>query len=184
MINSEKIYLRSMELADVKIKVKWVNSEEVRMTLAFSDYPVSELATEAWLRKAATDDRRKDFIICLQENSVPIGFCGIKNIDLLNQKAETYLAIGDTNFWSKGFGYETKKALLEYSFNHLNLNKVYSYHQADNEAMIKINMKLGGQKDGVLREDMRINGEMKDMVIISVLKRDYQNVSISSPNLL
>lgn len=162
-----------MELADVKIKVKWVNSQEVRTTLGFSDYPVSELATEAWLRKAATDNRRKDFIICLQENNEPIGFCGIKNIDHLNQKAETYLAIGDTRYWGKGIGFETKKALLEYSFNHLNLNKVYSYHQADNKAMIKINMKLGAKKDGILREDMRINGEMKDMIILSVLKKDY-----------
>ena len=181
MINSENIYLRPMELADVKIKVKWINSEEVRMTLGFSDYPVSELATEAWLRKAAIDDRRKDFIICLQTTNEPIGFCGIKNIDLLNQKAETYLAIGDFNYWGKGLGFETKKALLDYCFKHLNLNKVYSYHQADNAAMIKINMKLGAQKDGVLREDWKINGEMKDMVIISVLRNDYLLPEVGLP---
>ena len=167
-----------MELTDVKIKVRWVNNELVRKTLAFSDYPVSELATETWLRKAATDDKRKDFIICLKKNDEPIGFCGIKNIDLFNQKAESYLAIGDVNYWGKGLGYETKKALLNYSFDHLNLNKVYSYHQADNEAMIKINMKLGAHNDGLLREDMRINGEMKDMVIISVLKQDYRNLQM------
>lgn len=168
-----------MELADVKIKVRWVNSELVSKTLGFADYPVSELATEAWLRKVASDDKRKDFIICLKENDEPIGFCGIKNIDLINQKAESYLAIGDVKYWGKGLGYETKKALLDYSFDHLNLNKVYSYHQADNMAMIKINLKLGAQKEGVLREDMRINGEMKDMVIISVLKQDYRNLQMS-----
>jgi RimJ/RimL family protein N-acetyltransferase len=173
MIHSKNVFLRPMELTDVKIKVKWVNNDEVRRTLGFPDFPVSELATEAWLRKAAVDNSRKDFIICLQENNEPIGFCGIKNIDLFNQKAESYLAIGEMNYRGKGLGFETKKALLDYSFNHLNLNKVYSYHQADNEAMIKINMSLGAQKDGLLREDLRIDGTMRDMVIISILKKDY-----------
>lgn len=179
MINGTTIYLRPMEISDVKFKVNWVNSEEVRKTLAFIDYPVSQLATEAWLRKIATDDKRKDFMICLRETNEPIGFCGIKNIDLINQKAESYLAIGDHNYWGKGLGYETKKVLLDYSFDHLNLNKVYSYHQADNAAMIKINLKLGARQEGLLREDMRVNGEMKDMVIISVLQKDYRELQKS-----
>lgn len=174
MIQAKTIYLRSMELSDVKIKVSWANNEQIRKTLGFADYPVSELATEAWLRKSATDSSRKDFMICLKHNNEPIGFCGIKNIDLINQKAESYLAIGNAEFWGKGIGFETKKALLDYSFMHLNLNKIYSYHQSDNEAMIKINMKLGAQREGLLRQDMRINGQWKDMVIISVLKAEYQ----------
>jgi RimJ/RimL family protein N-acetyltransferase len=179
MIHSTNIYLRPMEITDVKKKVNWVNSAEVRKTLAFIDFPVSQLATEAWLRKIATDGSRKDFMICLKNDDTPIGFCGIKNIDLINQKAESYLAIGDHNYWGKGFGYETKKVLLDYSFDHLNLNKVYSYHQADNVAMIKINLKLGAKQEGILREDMRVSGEMKDMVIISVLKKEYRELQQS-----
>ncbi|WP_026897144.1 GNAT family N-acetyltransferase [Daejeonella oryzae] len=173
MINSKNIYLRPMEIADVRIKVKWLNDEQVRKTLGFSDYPVSLLATEAWLKKVAGDSKRKDFMLCLQENDEPIGFCGIKNIDLVNLKAESYLGIGNIDYWGKGIGLETKKVLLDYSFNFLNLNKVYSYHQADNEAMIKINLKLGAQREGLLREEIRLEGEMKDMVLMSVLRKDY-----------
>ena len=175
MINAKNVYLRPMELADVTTKAQWVNNEQIRKTLGFSDYPVSELATEAWLRKAALDRSRKDFIICMHESQEPIGFCGIKNIDLINQKAESYLAIGNTNYWGKGLGYETKKALLDYGFYHLNLNKIYSFHQSENQAMIKINLKLGAQKEGLLRQDLRIGNEMKDMVIISILKEDYSH---------
>lgn len=176
MINAKNVYLRPMELADVKIKVKWANDEQVRKTLGFSDFPVSELATEAWLRKSAGNAGRKDFIICLKENDERIGFCGIKNIDLVNLKAESYLAIGEVSQWGKGFGLETKQALLEYSFDHLHLNKVYSFHREDSKAMIKINLKLGAQQEGKLREEMRYNGVMTDMVVISVLKADFKKL--------
>jgi len=176
MINAKNLYLRPMELADVTIKVQWVNNEQIRKTLGFRDYPVSELATEAWIKKAALDSSRKDFIICMYGTHEPIGFCGLKNIDLINQKAESYLAIGNTDYWGKGLGYETKKALLDYSFYHLNLNKIYSFHQAENQAMIKINLKLGAQQEGLLRQDLRVGNEMKDMVIISILKKDYSHL--------
>lgn len=162
-----------MEIPDVKIKVKWLNNEHVRKTLGFTDFPVSELGTESWLIKSDKDSTRKDFMVCLQETHEPIGFCGIKNIDLINLKAESYLGIGNIDYWGKGFGLETKKTLLDYSFNHLNLNKVYSLHQFDNEAMIRINIKLGGQKDGLLREDVKVNGVLVDTVLMSVLKKDY-----------
>ncbi len=162
-----------MELSDVQIKVKWVNDEKIRKTLAFADYPVSELATEAWLRKSANDMSRKDFIVCLAADHTRIGFCGIKNIDLTNLKAETYMCIGDVNFWGKGFGLEIKKTLLEYSFTHLNLNKIYSYHQANNDAMIRINLKLRGHNEGLLREEVRQNGVLIDMVRIGILKKEY-----------
>ena len=174
MIYSTNIYLRSMELSDVKIKVKWLNDNQVRSTLGFFDYPVSELATEAWLKRVINDDKRKDFIICLKENNEPIGFCGVKNIDLKNLKAESFMGIGDTNSWGKGYGFETKKMLMDYAFTYLNLNKIYSFHEANNEASIRINNKLGAHKDGLLREEIRgANGLMKDLLIMSILKKDY-----------
>ena len=39
--------------------------------------------------------------------------------------------------------------------------------------MIRINMKLGGKLEGTLREDVWHNGKFQDMVIISILKNEY-----------
>lgn len=178
MIVGENIYLRPMEMGDVQNKVNWINDPNVSDS-GFLDYPVSVLSTENWLKKASMDSTRKDFIICFKSNDNPIGYAGLKNIDFRNSKAESYLGIGAKEYWGKGIGYDVKKALLLYSFNHLMLNKVYSYHLADNLPMIKINVKLGGKQDGLLRDEVIINGTLKDMVLISVLKND---LTISNQN--
>ena len=172
MIEGLHTYLRPMEIEDVAHKVKWVNDKDVMKTLIFFDYPASKISTEQWLRKAASDNTRKDFIVCLKSDDKPIGFAGLKNIDLVNQKTESYLGIGDKEYWGKGYGYDVKKTLLNYCFDHLRLNKVYSYHLADNLPMVKINLKLGGKQEALLREDVFYNGLFKDRVLISILKNE------------
>jgi len=172
MIEGEKIYLRPMEISDVPYKVKWVNDSDVRRTLIIFDYPISPVATEQWLRKVALDTSRKDFIVCLKSDHTPIGFAGLKSIDRTNLKAESYMGIGAKEHWGKGYGYDIKKTILIYSFDYLHLNKIYSHHLADNMPMININMKLGGKQEGTLRQDVFVNGGLKDRVLISVLRNE------------
>jgi RimJ/RimL family protein N-acetyltransferase len=169
MIESGNIYLRPMEIEDVPYKVRWINDPDVRRTLNF-DYPISKVATEQWLRKVATDSSRKDFIACLKSNNIPIGYGGFLHIDYKNLKAESYMGIGAKEYWGSGNGYQLKKALLVYAFDHLRLNRVYSYHLTDNKPMIKINLKLGGKEEGIVREDVYSNGALRDRILLSVLK--------------
>lgn len=171
MIEGTYIYLRPMEIHDVPYKVKWINDSDVRRTLNF-DFPISKIATEQWLRKVAMDPSRKDFIVCLKSNHAPIGYGGLLNIDYRNLKAESYMGIGETGDWGKGYGLDIKRTLLTYSFNILRLNKVYSYHLTANTPMIKINMKLGGKQEGIVRDDVFSGGELKERVLISVLKSE------------
>lgn len=172
MIEGSNIYLRLMEIEDVPFKVKWVNDDDVRQTLNF-DYPISKIATESWLRKVATDQYRKDFIACLKSDHTPVGYAGLLSIDIKHYKAESYMGIGATEHWGKGLGYDLKKTLLLYAFDCLHLNKIYSYHLVNNKPMININLKLGGQQEGVQREDVMHNGSFKDRVLMSVLKSEF-----------
>lgn len=175
MIEGDLIYLRPMELEDVKYKVHWVNDNEVRKTLIYSDYPASIIGTEQWLKRVAADASRKNFMVCLKSDHTPIGFAGIKSIDRENQKCESFLGIGVKAYWGKGLGLDIKKAILQYCFSELRLNKVYSMHLVDNHAMIKINLKLGGKEEGILRDNIWHNGQFHDMVVISVLKNEFLN---------
>lgn len=179
MIEGERVYLRMMEMEDVPYKVHWVNDPEVRKSLLFPNFPVSKAATQNWLAKAALDPSRKDLMICLKSDDSAIGFAGLKGIDIKNWKAESYLCIGVKEYWGKGLGYEVKKLILDYGFNELGLNKIYSYHLADNAAMIRINLKLGGMREGVMREDVFSGGVFLDRVIVSVLKKDFYQTKYS-----
>ncbi|NLZ51823.1 MAG: GNAT family N-acetyltransferase [Thermoanaerobacteraceae bacterium] len=172
MAYEDRVYLRLMEEKDIPYKVKWVNDPIVRRTLNF-DYPISEIGTKQWLHKVAMDSSRKDFIVCLKENDKPIGYGGFINIDFRNSKAESYMGIGEKEFWGNGYAKEIRRLLLEYSFEELGLNKIYSYVWTQNEKMVKLNEKMGFKIEGKLVQDIFSHGEYRDRYVMSILRKDY-----------
>jgi|SRR5699024_3519255 len=172
MIEGSKTYIRLMEEEDVPHKVEWFNDEEVRETLNV-DFPISIVGTKKWLQNVSLNSTRRDFIICSSSDSIPIGYCGLVNIDIKNLKAESYFGIGNKDYWGKGYASEGRKLLLDYAFDELNLNKVYSYVWSENEKMIHINKKVGFQVEGKLRDDVFHQGRYRDKLIMGLLRRDY-----------
>lgn len=167
-----RIYLRAMEEKDIPYKVKWINDNEVRKTLNF-DYPISELSTKQWLYKITSDNKRKEFIICLLENDEPIGYTGLININYKDLKAEMYMGIGERKYWGKGYAKETRTILLEYAFMELGLNKIYTYNWINNEKIIGLNKKLGFKIEGTLKDDIFSHGEFRDRVIMGILRDEF-----------
>lgn len=172
MLKSDRLYLRLMEEKDVPYKVKWINDPDVNATLNF-DYPISEVGTRHWLNSVATNSNRKDFIVCLIEDDRPIGYGGLLDIDIKNSKAESYMGIGETDCWGKGYAREIRAIILRYAFMQLGLNKVYSYVWKENKKMIKVNESAGFKIEGVLREDVYSHGEYRNRVVMSILKKEY-----------
>jgi RimJ/RimL family protein N-acetyltransferase len=174
MVTGERVYLRLMEEKDIPYKVRWVNDPDVRRTLILS-YPISEIGTKQWLHSIASDKTRRDFIVCLLENDFPIGFCGFVNIDTKNSKAEMYMAVGHKEYWGKGFAADISKVLMEYGFEELGMNRIYSYVWSENERMINLNKKFGYVTEGLLREDIFSHGEFRSSYMMSILKDEYLN---------
>lgn len=172
MLFGERLYLRLMEESDIPNKVKWINDPEVRRTLNFN-YPVSEIATKQWLNKVALDSSRRDFIVCLKENDTPMGYAGLLSIDVKNSKAESYMGIGEKDYWGKGYAKEVRKVLLEYAFKELGLNKIYSYVWTENEKMINLNKSIGFKIEGNLEQDIFSHGEYRNRIIMGILRDNY-----------
>lgn len=172
MLTGDRVYLRPMEERDIPYKVRWVNDQDIRKTLS-SDYPISEEGTRQWLRNIALDRTRKEFIVCLNEKDFPIGYGGFVNIDVKNSKAETYMVVGHKEYWGKGFAAEIRKLLLEYAFEELGLNRIYSYVWDRNEKMINLNKKFGFETEGLLRDMVFVRGEYRSLYVMSLLRKDY-----------
>lgn len=175
MLFGNRIYLRLMEEKDIPYKVRWINDPQVRETLNF-DYPISEIGTKQWLLKTVLDTNRKDFIVCLKENDVPIGYAGFLNIDLKNRKAEIYLGIGEKKHWGKGMAQEITSVQLKYSLKELGLKKIYAFTWTGNEKMIHVYKKLGFKIEGTLRQDVFSHGEHRDRVIMGILRDEYKRI--------
>jgi RimJ/RimL family protein N-acetyltransferase len=124
------------------------------------------------------DSTRRDFMVFLIENDLPIGYGGFINIDYKNSKAETYMTVGHKDYWGKGYAGDIRRTLLEYAFKELGLNRVYSYVWSENDKMINLNKKFGFNVDALLRDDIFAHGGFRSTYLMSMLKRDYQEREI------
>lgn len=114
------------------------------------------------------------FGIYHNQTSKLIGDLGISCIDTKNKHAEIGLSIGDKNYWGKGYGTEAVKAVCEFCFSKLNLNKVYLDVWEENERAIKCYLKCGFKVDGVLRDHVWKYDKFHNKLVMSILKSEWE----------
>jgi ribosomal-protein-alanine N-acetyltransferase len=69
---------------------------------------------------------------------------------------------------------EALKAMLDFGFKEMQLNRVEALIGPLNVPSTKLVQSLGFVQEGVLREHYCKNGELQDSVMFSLLKREYQ----------
>jgi RimJ/RimL family protein N-acetyltransferase len=79
----------------------------------------------------------------------------------------------DTPAWGQGFATEAAHALLQWSFNSLDLNRVQAETDTRNTASNRVLEKLGFIHEGTLRQDCIVDGEISDSRVYGLLRRDW-----------
>src|SRR5699024_516026 len=124
---------------------------------------------EIWFNKAMKEKNGYHWIV--ENQGKGMGLASITNIDRVNSRCSTgfYLYKPEPR---RGIGTFVKYKLLHISFNDLNMVKVYSEHFAFNEPIINLNNKLGLKQEGYFRKHAIKNGELKDVIYMSILKSE------------
>lgn len=76
----------------------------------------------------------------------------------------------------KGYGTETTKALMNYAFNILKINRFWLDVFTYNTTGIHIYEKLGLQRDGIVREGYKDGDTYKSYYLYSILKDEYEKM--------
>lgn len=172
-LESEKVYLRPFDIKkDLELFQFGKNNSNVRNTL-FLSRPMTEGSTIEEINLWQSSKENALFTICEQNSNEPIGEAGLFRIDYVSRAAIFYITIYDPNFWSKGYGTETTKLVLKYSFDILNLNRVQLHVAANNLSGIKTYEKCGFKIEGTLREAMYHNDEYVDFFVMGILRKEY-----------
>ena len=103
-----------------------------------------------------------------------MGCCGLHHLEKKNKKA----AIGywlDFEHQGKGIMTLSVKALINYSFQNLNLNRLEIQASTKNPKSFAIAERLGFTKEGVLRETELVDGHLLDYVVYGLLKREWKD---------
>lgn len=171
MLKGENIELKLIEEEDIKKRVEWLNAEEGFDTLIL-EWPLTIAKTKEWFDRQLLDKSKKNFII--KKENLKIGICGLNNIDYKNKKAELYILIGEKKERGKGYSKEGLQLLLAYGFHILNLNKIYLYVFEDNIRAQNLYKTLNFKKEGLLREEYLKKNKYKNLLIMSILKKEFE----------
>jgi RimJ/RimL family protein N-acetyltransferase len=78
--------------------------------------------------------------------------------------------------WGHGYATETARAVLQWGFDTLPLNRVQAETDTRNVASARVLEKLGFVREGTLREDCVVNGDVSDSWVYGLLRREWQPV--------
>ena len=76
--------------------------------------------------------------------------------------------------WGHGYATEAAGALLRWAFETMDLNRVQAEVDTRNAASARVLEKLGFVREGTLREDCIVNGEVSDSWVYGLLRREWQ----------
>jgi RimJ/RimL family protein N-acetyltransferase len=175
MIKGKLVGLTAVEKEDLKSLKDWRNNTEFRKH--FREYRELNMAMqEKWFeQKVVNDSTTMMFSIKRLSDNELIGCCGFVYINWVHKHADLSLYIGwkDAYIDDKGYAKEACDLLLNYGFNELGLNKVWTEIYEFDTKKKKLYDKFGFHQDGLLRENYFYDGKWWNSRILSILAKDY-----------
>ena len=174
IIRGERVFLRASERSDLPTFVRWFNDADVLRNLAMRT-PMSLAAEEQWFDRmlAAQGTDRHHFVICLLDGGKPIGTVGLEEVDLANGTAEFGIAIGEKSEWGKGYGTDATRAICDFGFGELRLERIGLMVYADNKRGRRTYEKAGFTLEATLRRAHFARGEHHDVHVMSLLRDEW-----------
>ena len=170
-IVGDKVYLSPMNSDDYLKYTEWLNDYEIAKGVNQYVNMVTITGEKEWLEKGV-NEKYNFAIVCMKDDEL-LGNISLMNVSFIDKTAELGIFIGNRNYHSNGYGSEAIMLLLNYAFNHINLNnimlKVYSF----NTGAIKAYEKCGFKTFGVWKNSHYFNGEYVDEIFMNVLKDDF-----------
>jgi|SRR4051812_23383983 ribosomal-protein-alanine N-acetyltransferase len=102
-----------------------------------------------------------------------VGWCSLTRWNPDYRSASITYCLDDAA-WGNGYATEAARALLQWAFDTLDLNRVQAEADTRNTASARVLEKLGFVREGTLREDCIVNGEVSDSWVFGLIRRDWR----------
>lgn len=178
-LTTDRLILTAHTASDTEKMNRWENDTEL---LYLSDHqpdgrqPEGLEATRSNIERAmraAADAAIIRYAIRKRERDEFIGYGIIAHIDRHNRQCRLSVVIGEKQEWGKGLASEVLRAVIDYCFTTLGMNRIGAEIYAVNERSIRLFEHLGFKREGTIRESVLKNGVFVDEYIYGLLRREW-----------
>ena len=108
-------------------------------------------------------------------NNELVGGIGFNNVDNFNKNVEIGYWLRNT-FQGKGIVTKCCQKLIAFGFNEMNFNRIVIRCATENLKSQGIPKRLGFTKEGIARECASLNDKFVDLIVYSMLKKEWENI--------
>ncbi len=159
------------------------NRKFLRQWLPFVDLTHDIVDTEKFVNTVlSTNNPKPDVVFEIRHQHEFCGLIAFKEIDNFNHKTEMgYWMIESKQ--GKGIMLRSCRALIEYAFNKLDINRIQVKCAVQNEKSMQIPKRLGFEYEGIEKQGELLNGKYTDLIVFSLLKTNHKpfNHSTNKP---
>ena len=150
------------------------NDQYLRITDNDPARPLSAEAHAAWETPFLQSPTSFIFRIRTLADDALIGVVALGDVQWMHQCAMLGIAIGDPDYWGKGYGSDAIDLMLRYAFLELNLYRVWLTTIAYNERARRAFEKAGFRPEGAWREMIHRDGQRFDVLHYGLLRHEWE----------
>lgn len=174
-LETNRLILRRYERKDAAAMYKhWASDEEVTKYLtwpAHSSQEVSQKVIDDWINNYSSEHYYHWTIVLKENGDHPIGDISVVSMNEDISMMHIGYCIGRA-FWHKGITSEALKAVMDFLFDTVGVNRVESRHDPRNPNSGGVMKKCGMKYEGTLRSSDRNNQGICDASYYALLKSE------------
>jgi RimJ/RimL family protein N-acetyltransferase len=160
---------------------RWnLNSEYFRLLNSSARPMQSSKAAAKWMEEEVGQMSLESYYFSIRtlEDNKLIGEIGLDVVNWPGRDAFVGLGIGETEYWSKGYGTDVMNVLLRFAFTELNLRRVSLGVFEYNPRAIRSYEKAGFHHEGRMRRLLKREGRRWDNLFMGILREEWLELNV------
>jgi len=173
-----RLVLRPVRMSDAEDMYEYSRDPEVARHVLW-DAHRSIHQTREYIRYLLRQYRNaapSTFAIALRDSGKVVGTIGFMWVQTDNRSAEVGYSLSRA-YWNQGLMSEALRAVVEFGFEKLGLNRIEAQHECDNPASGRVMQHAGMCHEGTLRQRIYNKGRYVDVDLYAILRSDFSGLS-------
>lgn len=173
-IETAHLLLRPFTLADAPDVQRLAGHRDIASTTLNVPHPYEDGIAEQWIsghQECRERGESVDWAITLRTSGALIGAISLLDISRRHASAELGYWIGRP-YWGQGYCTEAARAVVDYGFRVLGLNRIHASHFTRNPASGRVLQKIGMTHEGHRRQAVERWGVFEDLEEYAILRSD------------